>query len=683
VSPIVPDRTVNTGSNVQSHSYVYDVLGNVTQRLDGATGRDERFSFADGSDGYDGLNRLRVQRVIGGATVTVAYDALGNITSKSDVGSYAYGQNAGPHAVTSAGGNSYSYDANGNMTSGAGRTLEWTSFNQLRKVTQGGLNSEFWFGAGHERVLQQESNNTKTVYVGALYEVVTNPDGLTELKHYLMTPLGRTAVRTVRMNGKVETRYFHQDALGSIAAVTDEWGRVEKRYTFDAWGKRVNTLDTHSSSGGKVTRGFTDHEMLDDFGLIHMNGRVYDPVLGRFLSADSYVQDAGDSQTFNRYSYCGNNPVNATDPSGHFSLGDAAKIVAVVAAGILTAGAAMYGYAILMGGSFVGGFAGALSSVGLAAGWGGGWAIAAGAGFGFGSGFAASLLNGGSIGDAFKAGVIGGVVGGISAGIAGKIGDFADDNGWFKGAGQNLAHGALQGSLTEATGGQFRHGFYAGFFSSAAAGQIQGAFPNRLAAQTAAAAVVGGTASVVGGGKFANGAVSGAFTYLFNHAAHDEDEEQQTRDDARTVRHYINDYIKKNGWAPIPLTEDQRNVMLADSALEIRDAHFEEDNSITYNFRLRKADSEFYPYAAHSFIIDGITWDGGVINYYFFGMAEASRGTNSPKMAAFSLAFKNRVWNTGKALIYADIGRLNKVSAGDYWAAVGYTYYEMHGGNKR
>jgi hypothetical protein len=63
---------VNTGSNVQSHSYVYDVLGNVTQRLDGATGRDERFSFADGSDGYDGLNRLRVQRVIGGATVTVA-----------------------------------------------------------------------------------------------------------------------------------------------------------------------------------------------------------------------------------------------------------------------------------------------------------------------------------------------------------------------------------------------------------------------------------------------------------------------------------------------------------------------------------------------------------------------------------------------------------------------------------
>jgi len=518
---------VNTGSNVQSHSYVYDVLGNVTQRLDGATGRDERFSFADGSDGYDGLNRLRVQRVIGGATVTVAYDALGNITSKSDVGSYAYGQNAGPHAVTSAGGNSYSYDANGNMTSGAGRTLEWTSFNQLRKVTQGGLNSEFWFGAGHERVLQQESNNTKTVYVGALYEVVTNPDGLTELKHYIMTPLGRTAVRTVRMNGKVETRYFHQDALGSIAAVTDEWGRVEKRYTFDAWGKRVNTLDTHSSSGGKVTRGFTDHEMLDDFGLIHMNGRVYDPVLGRFLSADPFVGDVGDSQDYNRYSYLGNNPLGGTDPSGFFSLKDAVKIVAIVAVAWVTAGAALY--AIGATSSLWGGMVMAAT-----AGFGSGTAglinaAVAGAGAGFGSGFAGSLLNGGSIGDAFKAGVIGGIVGGIGGALTFGIGNMSGDLGYWGTAG---AHGVVQGGLNEAMGGDFRHGFYAGFAAAAAGAQIDkipGTSGAAIAERVAASAVVGGTASVLGGGKFANGAVSGAFVRLFNEEAHAFSQRQLNR----------------------------------------------------------------------------------------------------------------------------------------------------------
>ena len=98
-----------------------------------------------------------------------------------------------------------------------------------------------------------------------------------------MTPLGRTAVHTVRSDSTVETRYLHQDALGSIDAVTNEYGQVEKRFTYDAWGKRATTVDNHTGSGGKVTRGYTDHEMLDDFGLIHMNGRVYDPVLARFL----------------------------------------------------------------------------------------------------------------------------------------------------------------------------------------------------------------------------------------------------------------------------------------------------------------------------------------------------------------------------------------------------------------
>ena len=124
---------IGPGIGVEYLQYCYDVLGNVTQRLDTATGRDERFEV------YDGLNRLKSHRIVGGATVTVAFDALGNITNKSDVGSsnYVYGGSR-PHAVTAAGGNSYAYDSDGNMTSGAGRTLTWTSFNQLRTVAQNG-----------------------------------------------------------------------------------------------------------------------------------------------------------------------------------------------------------------------------------------------------------------------------------------------------------------------------------------------------------------------------------------------------------------------------------------------------------------------------------------------------------------------------------------------------------------
>lgn len=63
-------------------------------------------------------------------------------------------------------------------------------------------------------------------------------------------------------------------------------------------------------------RGYTSHEMLDAFGLINMNGRVYDPLIARFLSPDPYVQMPDNTQNFNRYSYCLNNPLVYTDPDG-------------------------------------------------------------------------------------------------------------------------------------------------------------------------------------------------------------------------------------------------------------------------------------------------------------------------------------------------------------------------------
>ena len=63
-------------------------------------------------------------------------------------------------------------------------------------------------------------------------------------------------------------------------------------------------------------RGYTGHEHMAGFGLINMNGRLYDPYLQRFLSPDPYVQEPGNAQNYNRYSYCLNNPLMYTDPSG-------------------------------------------------------------------------------------------------------------------------------------------------------------------------------------------------------------------------------------------------------------------------------------------------------------------------------------------------------------------------------
>jgi RHS repeat-associated protein len=90
----------------------------------------------------------------------------------------------------------------------------------------------------------------------------------------------------------------------------------------------------HYAAFDTVTdRGYTGHEHGDSFGLIHMNGRMYDAKLGRMLQADPFIQDPTNTQSYNRYSYVLNNPLIYTDPSGYFSLGKAVVGVFKVVAG--------------------------------------------------------------------------------------------------------------------------------------------------------------------------------------------------------------------------------------------------------------------------------------------------------------------------------------------------------------
>ncbi len=107
-------------------------------------------------------------------------------------------------------------------------------------------------------------------------------------------------------------------------ALSDEHGYLIERYRYDPFGQRRRAVyDPNLSSAEHLvnitSRGFTGHRELVGVGLVHMVGRVYHPGIGRFISADLFIQAPLNTQSHNRYSYLWNSPLNGTDPSGYFN----------------------------------------------------------------------------------------------------------------------------------------------------------------------------------------------------------------------------------------------------------------------------------------------------------------------------------------------------------------------------
>jgi RHS repeat-associated protein len=224
------------------------------------------------------------------------------------------------------------------------------------------------------------------------------------------------------------------------------------------------------------SKGYTGHKTLSDVGIIHMNGRIYDPTLGRFLQADPFIQAPKNSQSHNRYAYVMNNPMSYTDPSGYF-FKSLKKFVKKWGKMIVAAVAAYYTFGMATGWVAFGEL-----SAGMAA-WGGAAA-----------GFVSGSITTGSLKGALTGALTGAVMGGIGAAGWGGTESF-------------FASGAAGGILSDLQGGNFGHGFWAAGLGSAAGGQ----YSSDATTQVLASAVVGGTISKLTGGKFANGAMSAAF----------------------------------------------------------------------------------------------------------------------------------------------------------------------------
>lgn len=438
------------GIKLQGYAYDWDVIGNLKQRKNATPNRDLTEYFD-----YDDLNRMTSARILGNSAKAVSYNSLGNITWKTDVGAYTYGTGATlrPHAVSSTGnGTAYYYDASGNMQSDTtGRLFTYSTFDKPTRITKGGQITEFKYGPNRARYLRTDRVNsqaTKTRYLGNV-EKITNSDGTELVKRHL----GNVVITQAgtQTGQSVATHYQLKDHLGSLDVTSLGDGSNWKFYEFDAWGKRrgINGLNLSSSTvvnfdTSITTRGFTGHEMLDQVGMIHMNGRIYDPVLGRFLQADPFIDGVTNTQGYNRYSYVGSNPLSYTDPTGYFKLKDAVLLVAVVALSVVTYGAASTWAVGVYGASCT-----VVCSMATASLIGG---TAGGAAAGFVAGISMAAFSGAGASDALNAGFKGAFSGAVFGGIGG-----------YSGRSWNLSrvgtNGIAGGITSKASGGNFADGF--------------------------------------------------------------------------------------------------------------------------------------------------------------------------------------------------------------------------------
>jgi len=376
------------GCQIVDDKYHWDDVGNLIDR--------ENISFREHFQ-YDEMNRLQeayYTKWNGAATaaatsVMLTYDLLGNICSKYENGgteAYRYGGLAGcglmpnpgsaggnaalsPHAVisltklgkTAA---TYSYDARGNQVqtlTGSGavdRTIKYTLWDQAHEIQRGTRASRFWYADGGVRYKRDDITysgttpiaTTRTIVVGNV-EFVSGSSGSLTRRNIAGVMFQQTP--TTGTGAGVSTNYFlHHDHLGNLVAITNTSGAILERLAYSAFGDRISptALNTPGVSN-RSRRGFTGHEQFELLNVVHMNGRIYDPTLGRFLQVDPVVQDPSNGQNYNRYTYVWNNPLAYTDPTGMISVKNLVRqIVGIYVSAYLGSSTNLFGS--MAGGTF-------------------------------------------------------------------------------------------------------------------------------------------------------------------------------------------------------------------------------------------------------------------------------------------------------------------------------------------
>ncbi|HQV67023.1 MAG: VCBS repeat-containing protein [Saprospiraceae bacterium] len=468
-------------------SYEYNMLwdyknGNLKKRWDQYGNKDTM--------AYDNLDRL-VRWTTQSSDMSIHHDTVhyadnGNILKKTDVGSYTYDpvriyattEITNPHG----------------LIKDAQQYITYNSFLQPDTIREGAYTLIYTYGYDGNRiksVLRYNNVVKETKYYLGDYEKVISEQG-TAIVHYIAID-GQLKV-IIDTQGSTHTpHYVYTDHLGSIIKVTNAAGTDEVVQTFDPWGRRRDYstwtyIDENIPLGHPIWlyRGYTGHEHLPQFHLINMNGRMYDPELARMLSPDNYIQDGGNSQNYNRYSYGYNNPLKYTDPDGNFI-----HLLISVGVSIFTNGVRnLMNHKPFFQGSLRAAFIGLASGI---------------TSFGIGQ-------------------------------IAGSIG-----NEFLRAGFQVLAHGHVGGYFSRLQGGSYNEGFLTGGISSASS-SIATALKLGPISVIAVGSVSGGLTASAIGGNFWIGLRQGFITAAMNHVMNHESLQEQrkiTNDEIQGFKEYM------------------------------------------------------------------------------------------------------------------------------------------------
>jgi len=309
---------IASSQNAQDLTYTYDNNGNITQIIDASdtdTAKTANYT-------YDDLNRLTQSAISSVAegqsayTYDFDYNAIGDLVTSSDAGIFVYAGNTGtsyanPHAATTVGSVTYTYDNAGNLTDDQTWTHTYNYNNRLIESDDGATNVTYAYDSTGQRVLQDNGTIT-TTYPTKYF----NTDGV-NISKSIFLPNGSIVATVSGSDASVVINYIHADHLSGVNVATDENNTISELIDYYPFGN----IRIDDQTATNTQRKYIGQEYDADTDLNYLNARYYDANRGQFTSQDPVfwmilTDLLVDPQQLNSYSYARNNPLIYVDRNG-------------------------------------------------------------------------------------------------------------------------------------------------------------------------------------------------------------------------------------------------------------------------------------------------------------------------------------------------------------------------------